>query len=175
MILSKAVANDIKELNQLINSAYRGDESRKGWTTEAEILDGIRIDEDTLGDYFKRADVSILKCCNEVGKIYGTVYLELAAPKLYLGMFAVSPVAQGKGIGKILLKEAERFALQHQCDRIAITVISTRIELIEWYSRHGYVATGHSIAFEEIEKPFGDPKTSNIRLIAMEKLLKSTS
>lgn len=174
MILSEAVPNDIKKLNKLINSAYRGEESRKGWTTEAEILDGIRIDEDTLSAYFKQANVSILKCCNEAGEIYGTVYLELNAPKLYLGMFAVSPLAQGKGIGKMLLKEAEVFALKHQCDRIAITVIGTRTELIEWYSRHGYVETGNSIAFEEIEKPFGDPKTSNIRLIAMEKLLKST-
>lgn len=172
MILSTAVPNDITELNKLINSAYRGDESKKGWTTEAEILDGIRIDEDTLGDYFKRADASILKCCNEFGEIYGTVYLELKAPQLYLGMFAVSPVSQGKGIGKMLLKEAELFALKNQCDRIAITVISTRSELIEWYRRHGYVETGNSIAFEEIDKPFGDPKTSNIRLIAMEKLLK---
>ena len=172
MILSVANNSDISALNKLINSAYRGDESKKGWTTEAEILDGIRIDEETLTDYFKKTNVTILKCCDESGEIYGTVYLELNAPKLYLGMFAVSPVSQGKGIGKMLLKEAEAFALKHQCDRIAITVISTRSELIEWYRRHGYVETGNSIAFEEIEKPFGDPKTNNIRLIAMEKMLK---
>ena len=169
MRITKATPTDIPELNTLINSAYRGEISKSGWTTEAEILDGIRIDADTLAAYFEQQNVSILKCCNEEGEICGTVYLELNTPKLYLGMFAVSPVLQGKGIGKLLLKTAEEFALTHHCHCIAITVISHRVELIEWYKRHGYQATSHSIAFEEIENRFGDPKIAEIRLIAMEK------
>lgn len=173
MFVTKANSQDIPQLNALINSAYRGEESKKGWTTEASILDGIRIDEETLTAYFERKDVSILKCMNESGEIFGTVYLELNAPKLYLGMFAVSPTLQGKGIGKMLMQSAEEFALANQCDHIAITVIDTRIELIEWYIRHGYKATGESIAFKDIEKPFGEPKTEDIRLISMEKLLTS--
>jgi ribosomal protein S18 acetylase RimI-like enzyme len=171
MIVTKANPTDIPELNTLINSAYRGEISKNGWTTEAEILDGIRINEETLATYFEQSNVSILKCSNEVGEIIGTVYLELNTPKLYLGMFAVSPFVQGKGIGKMLLKEAEELALTHHCDRIAISVISNRAELIEWYKRHGYEADGHSIAFEEIENRFGDPKIDEIRLISMEKLL----
>lgn len=171
MFVSKATQHDIPKLIQLINSAYRGEESKKGWTTEAEILDGIRIDENTLVEYLNRNDVSILKCCNEIGEIYGTVYLEFNVPELYLGMLAVSPILQGKGIGKVLLKEAEILALKHKCDKIAISVISTRTELIEWYSRNGYVETGNSIAFEEIDKRFGEPKMNNIRLIGMEKSL----
>jgi len=171
MRITAATTEDIPQLNQLINSAYRGDESKKGWTTEAEILDGIRIDEQTLSAYFKQENVTILKCVNADDAIVGTVYLELNTPKLYLGMFAVAPNTQGTGIGKKLLQAAEEFALAQTCDRIAITVISTRTELIDWYMRHGYQPTGHSIAFEEIEQRFGDPKTTGIRLIGMEKLL----
>lgn len=170
-VVIEATPNDIPELNKLINSAYRGTPSKQGWTTEAEILGGIRIDEETLNEYFNREEVSILKCTNKDGEILGTVYLELNTPKLYLGMFAVSPVSQGKGLGKTLLEAAEIFASTNQCDRIAITVISIRKELIQWYKRQGYVETGESIAFEEIEKPFGDPKIAGIRLISMEKLL----
>ncbi len=90
----------------------------------------------------------------------------------YLGMFAVSPLSQGNGIGKSLLSAAETFALENNCARIVISVISTRFELIDWYKRHGYVATGGRIAFEEIEGSFGDPKVSGISLIEMEKVLK---
>ncbi|SFG80479.1 GNAT family N-acetyltransferase [Pedobacter insulae] len=171
MAITKAVQQDIKELNSLINAAYRGDESKKGWTTEAEILDGIRINEVTLADLLSNAAVSILKYTNEDGKIVGTVYLELKPEQLYLGMFAVSPISQGKGIGKAFLAAAEVYALANNCNRIILTVISSRTELIDWYKRHGYMATGGSIAFEEIEGRFGEPKVPTIKLIEMEKLL----
>lgn len=171
MLITEATTEDIPQLNQLINSAYRGEESKKGWTTETDILDGIRIDEQTLLAYFNQQNITILKCVNNLGKLVGTVYLELNTPKLYLGMFAVAPTTQGQGIGKKLLQAAEKFALAQTCDRIAITVISTRTELIDWYMRHGYQPTGYSIAFEEIEQRFGDPKTTDIKLIGMEKLL----
>lgn len=171
MNINKAEHKDVQELNKLINSAYRGDESRKGWTTEAEILDGIRIDEGALKTLLTTPVVSVLKCSNESGEILGTVCLELKKELVYLGMFAVAPVAQDNGIGKALLKAAEEFTLANNFNKIVISVISSRTELIDWYKRHGYVATGSSIAFEEIENRFGDPKVPVIRLIEMEKLL----
>ncbi|PWS29288.1 GNAT family N-acetyltransferase [Pedobacter yonginense] len=171
MSISKANDKDIPQLQKLINSAYRGDESKKGWTTEAEILGGIRIDEQTLEGYLDHEKVCILKYCDADGAILGSVYLEIKQPELYLGLFAVSPSHQAKGIGKALLKEAEAFALANGCNRIAITVISSRTELIAWYERHGYIATGKSIAFEDIEGRFGEPKQEHIVLIGMEKRL----
>ena len=86
-------------------------------------------------------------------------------------MFAVSPMSQGNGIGKSLLNAAVKHAIENECDRVVISVISTRKELISWYERHGYVATGNSIAFEDIEGRFGDPKVSAIHLIEMQKVL----
>jgi len=171
MPIIKATIKDIPALNKLINSAYRGEESKKGWTTEEEILGGIRINEESLMGYFDKDNTCILKYTDTDGVILGTVYLEVKKPELYLGMFAVSPVLQGKGIGKSLLLEAETFALKNDCTRMAISVISSRKELIEWYKRHGYIATGESIAFEEISGRFGEPKQASIRLIAMERNL----
>ena len=170
MIITRANLEDIKELNKLVNSAYRGEESKKGWTTEAEILDGIRIDEKALMVLLAKPEVTILKLSDQNGKILGTVCLELKPDALYLGMFAVSPLAQGNGIGKSLLFAAENHALENNCNRIVISVISSRIELIDWYSRHGYVPTGYSIAFDAIEGRFGDPKVVGISLIEMEKV-----
>ncbi len=171
MKITQANLADVKELNQLVNSAYRGEESKKGWTTEAEILDGIRIDEEALEQMLAKPAITILKLTDEKGQILGTVCLEVKTPDLYLGMFAVSPITQGKGIGNLLLVAAENYAQETHCKRIVISVISSRVELINWYSRHGYVATGGSIAFDDIEGRFGDPKVPVIRLIEMEKVL----
>jgi ribosomal protein S18 acetylase RimI-like enzyme len=171
MKISRATPEDVTELNKLVNSAYRGEESKKGWTTEAEILDGIRIDEQALDIMLTRAGVTILKSFDRDDKILGTVCLEVKLHDLYLGMFAVSPASQGSGIGKSLLSAAEKYAIENNCSRILISVISTRIELIDWYKRHGYVSTGASIAFDEIQGRFGDPKVPAISLIEMEKVL----
>lgn len=169
-MISTAGIKDAKELNTLINSAYRGEESKKGWTSEAEILGGIRMEETELRSMLEAGAGTIIKY-NRGEEILATVYLELKTPTLYLGMFAVSPLSQGMGIGKELLNFAELFATDHGCDRITLTVISMRLELIEWYKRHGYESTGHSIAFEDIEGRFGDPKMDNIDLIEMVKML----
>ncbi|MFC4212431.1 GNAT family N-acetyltransferase [Pedobacter lithocola] len=173
MSITTATIEDVVKLNKLINSAYRGPESKKGWTTEADILDGIRIDESSLMENFNNTAINILKYTDEDGQILGTVCLEVKHPVLYLGMFAVSPLLQGKGIGKALLKEAEVFAKQSGCNTIAISVISSRTELIDWYADKGYIHTGNSTAFEEIEGKFGEPKIEGVRLDNMEKKLTS--
>ncbi|RYG17866.1 MAG: GNAT family N-acetyltransferase [Chitinophagaceae bacterium] len=171
MNINRAQLKDIKELETLVNSAYRGEDSKKGWTTEAEILGGIRVDEEALKILVEKPKVTILKLNDINDQIIGTVCLEIKSQELYLGMFAVSPLEQGKGIGKALLVAAENHALQNNCKKIVISVISTRVELIEWYRRHGYVSTGNSIAFDEIEGRFGEPKVAAISLIEMEKVL----
>ena len=142
MPISKAAAADVPELTKLVNSAYRGDSSKQGWTTEANLIDGMRIDEDTFYSYFENANVSILKNTDEDGKITGSVYLENRGPKLYVGMFSVSPWVQNKGVGRNLLLAAEDYARELNCNALTMTVISTRLELISWYERRGFTATG---------------------------------
>ncbi|TCC88493.1 GNAT family N-acetyltransferase [Pedobacter frigiditerrae] len=171
MEITRANLADVKELDKLVNSAYRGEDSKKGWTTEAEILDGIRIDEKALEIMLAKPGLTILKVIDGNGKILGTVCLEVEPNELHLGMFAVSPLSQGNGMGKSLLMAAEDHALENNCAKIVISVISTRVELINWYGRHGYLPTGGSIAFDEIEGRFGDPKVEAISLIEMEKVL----
>src|SRR5690242_776743 len=101
MIL-KATRQDIPALNKLVNSAYRGDSSRKGWTTEADLLDGTRTDESAIQAFFDEPDSTILKYVDD-GKVAGCVRLVKHGSQLYLGMFAVDPAVQNKGIGRKIL------------------------------------------------------------------------
>ncbi|MFI5139072.1 MAG: GNAT family N-acetyltransferase [Sphingobacteriales bacterium] len=167
MPITKATQTDVPELNILVNSAYRGETSKKGWTTEANLLDGLRIDEETLSGYFTDPNIIILKNTNEEGQITGCVYLEVREPKLYVGMFSVSPLLQGKGVGRNLLLEAEAYAKQLNCGTLTMTVISTRLELISWYERRGFKAAGEIQPFHDGKK-FGIPK-QHIELIVLEK------
>lgn len=144
-----ATEADIPQLVSLVNSAYRGDSSKVGWTTEADILGGIRTDELTLLEEMRQPGVTILKGTNEEGMIQACVFLQQNHKSIYLGMLTVSPVLQNKGIGKLLLQEAEQFAKENGCDTIHMTVISLRKELIAWYERHGYRDTGERKPFVE--------------------------
>lgn len=140
-MITKAVLEDISQLNKLINSAYRGASSKKGWTTEANILEGLRTTEEELLETMEDSKNTILKF-TENNQIIGCVLLVEKEQKLYLGMLTVSPELQNSGIGKQLLQQAEIHALSLGLPRIVMTVISVRAELIAWYNRHGYVDTG---------------------------------
>jgi ribosomal protein S18 acetylase RimI-like enzyme len=140
-MIAKAVAEDIASLNTLINSAYRGEFSKKGWTTEAHLLEGGRTTEAELLDIILDTSNTILKY-SENGKIIGCVLLKVKANELYLGMLTVSPDLQNSGIGKKLLHQAEVFAAAIRLPKIIMTVITVREELIAWYKRNGYVDTG---------------------------------
>jgi ribosomal protein S18 acetylase RimI-like enzyme len=167
MPVTKANCDDAAALNVLVNSAYRGETSKKGWTTEADLLDGRRIDESTLSSYFDDPNIIILKNTESNGQLTGCVYLEIQTPKLYVGMFSVLPELQDKGIGRALLLAAEDYAKQLHCHSLTMTVISIRRELISWYERRGFKATGEIKPFHH-DKKFGEPRQP-IDLLVMEK------
>ncbi len=77
MNISHATSADITELVALINSAYRGEVSRKGWTTEADLLTGeMRTDESDLSDQMNKPGAVLFKCSDVNGSITGCVYLK---------------------------------------------------------------------------------------------------
>lgn len=166
--ISEATLQDIPALAILINSAYRGETSKKGWTTEADFLGGNRIDKEALHEIMAKPTSVILKVEDSTG-IVGCVYLEKQHLRLYLGMLTVSPGLQNSGMGKHLLKAAEEYALKNGCNSIKMTVISIRTSLIEWYKRHGYTLTDKTEPFPT-DPRFGIPKQP-LHFIVMEKSL----
>ncbi|MFD2574261.1 GNAT family N-acetyltransferase [Spirosoma soli] len=164
-----ATEQDIPTLAELVNSAYRGDSSRKGWTTEADLLGGIRTDEESLRTMLQNPTATILKY-EEDDQLLGCVYLQKKGDELYLGMLTVSPNVQAKGIGKQLMIAAEKLAHDWQCRAMKMTVISQRHELIAFYERRGFVATGETEPFPMDDPRFGLPKIP-LSFIVMKKPL----
>lgn len=151
-----AISTDTALLVTLINSAYRGEVSRAGWTTEADLIQGaLRIDIPALKELLTRNEAVMLKHISGPA-ITGCVYLEKQGQGLYLGMLSVSPKLQSAGIGKRLLAAAEVHAVENECRFIFMQVISLRQELIAWYERRGYYQTGERKPFPA-DNRFGIP------------------
>ncbi|MFN3841294.1 MAG: GNAT family N-acetyltransferase [Cyclobacteriaceae bacterium] len=167
-----ALPEDAYELSRLVNSAYRGDTGRQGWTTEADLIDGSRTDEELLKEVIEKPGSMILKYV-ENGKIIGCVELRKENDKLYLGMLTVNPTIQGKGIGKALLKASEEEARKQNCKAIFMSVLTVRKELIDWYVRHGYYDTGSRKPFAFTDPRFGFPKQP-LEFMIMEKQISDT-
>lgn len=155
--ISKAVNEDIPSIVQLVNSAYRGESSKAGWTTEADLLGGIRVNNQSVDKMISAPDSVILLYKDVSGITEGCVYLRNEGSEIYLGMLTVTPQNQAKGIGKTLLKVSEEHALEKGSKTMVMTVISARHELIAWYERHGYYKTGEKKPFPD-DPSFGIPK-----------------
>ena len=149
-MITQATIADAAELSALINSAYRGETSKKGWTTEADLLEGTRTSEEELISIIASSNHYLFKFIRDE-KIIGSVLLIAKKEVLYLGMLTVSPELQNSGIGKQLLQAAEQLAQQLELSRIQMTVIGIRKELLAWYMRNGYEDTGVREPF-----PFGE-------------------
>ncbi len=145
-----ATVNDVGAITSLLNKAYRGESSRAGWTTEADLIAGdVRTDENDVFRTMQKPGSVFLKYMDAQQNVIGCVNLQLHETRLYLGMFSVSPKLQGVGIGRQLLEAAECFAKEINCNTIYMSVISAREELIAWYQRNGYQFTGERMMFEE--------------------------
>ncbi|GAB2885613.1 GNAT family N-acetyltransferase [Streptomyces mayteni] len=158
---------DVPALVALVESAYRGDASRAGWTTEADLLDGQRTDPEGVRAVITAPgsqllavlrDDDLVACCHLERRVDPS---GLVAG--YFGMFAVRPGLQGGGVGRQVLAEAERRAAAEWGAReMRMRVISARDELIAWYERRGYTRTGRLAPFPYGDERFGIPRRSDL-------------
>ena len=168
MPILNADEKDITSLVELMDSAYRGENSKQGWTSEADLFIGNkRTDEKTVSTLIKKPGAVFLKYLNEEGILEGCVLLHKKDNRIYLGMFSVSPSAQGKGIGKKLLAAADDYAREQGCTSIYMTVITVREELIAWYEKNGYQKTGKVLPFP-VDERYGIP-TQSLEMLVLEK------
>ncbi|MCX4803404.1 GNAT family N-acetyltransferase [Streptomyces sp. NPDC058682] len=165
-----AVEADVSELVELVESAYRGDASRAGWTTEADYLDGQRTDPDGVRAVIAAPD-GVLLVVERAGQLVACCQLEHRDDHVYFGMFAVRPGLQGGGLGKEILAEAERRARETWgAKEMRMTVVHVREELIAYYVRRGYRRTGEMSPFPYGDERFGVPLRNDL---AFELLVKS--
>jgi len=181
-----ATIDDRDAIIALVTSAYRGDASRAGWTTEADLLDGPRIAPEVLEhDLTRPRSLVLIAERDEVPEPAGihepgtlaAVRRMLACAHVcddtgtgYFGMFAVEPTRQGGGLGDAVLRECERIARDEwRLPRMRMTVLDCRAELLAWYERRGYRRTGVLKPFPYGDARFGLPKRDDLRFEVMEK------
>lgn len=166
-----ATPADCEAVVSLVESAYRGESSREGWTTEADLLGGQRTDAEEVISILGDPDARLL-VATAGDELLGCVLLRRETDGGYLGMFAVKPRLQGHGLGRRLLAEAEARAQRDLgAEQARMTVIEQRHELIAWYERRGYVDTGQRERFPYGDPRFGTPKRADLRFIVMKKTL----
>ena len=158
-----ATVADAPLIAALVESAYRGDASRTGWTTEADFLHGRRTDTAEIESLLS-SEKGRFVLFERGGSVLASCYIERQGPVCYFGMFSVHPPAQGSGIGRLVIQEVERLArAEWQSERIEMTVIDIRAELIAWYERRGYVRTGKTRPFPYGDERFGLPQRDDLR------------
>jgi ribosomal protein S18 acetylase RimI-like enzyme len=169
-----ATVADIPGLVDLVTACYRGEHSRKGWTTEADILDGNRIDPDVLRDDIERplSRILVAESAEATVPMLGCAHVCVDGDAGYFGMFSVRPERQRDGLGRRMLAEAERIVgSEFGMPLMRMTVIDCREELIRWYERRGYRRTGIKKPFPYGDERFGIPKRPDLQFEVLEKPL----
>lgn len=159
---------DVPALVALVNGAYRGDASLRGWTTETDLVGGLRIDAAALEEIIAAPDEALLVLRAQSGLFACVQLTKREAGVTVLGLFSVRPALQGNGIGRQLLAAAESYAREHfGAEFIEMTVIGEREELLGWYERRGYAPTGETREFPYHDERFGVPKRADLSMVVL--------
>ena len=173
LTLRPATRADIPALHRLVEHAYRGEEAKKGWTHEADLLGGQRTDVEALIEVIDDPARFILLAHQHDALVGCVMLVKQDDGAAYLGMLSVEPGRQAGGLGRDLLAAAEtEAAARFGASRIEMTVIRQRPELIAWYERRGYALTGATADFPLDDERFGLPKRRDLEFLVLAKALK---
>ncbi len=159
---------------QLVNLSYRGEFSRLGWTTEADLLKGQRADPKMLYELMTPPDQIVLMGSdpNLENRLIGCVHLcKISSLTCQLGLLTVKPDLQNKGVGRQLLEEAEAWGRSWSCKEMNLLIIHHRREIIDWYQRRGYQLTGEKKDFPYGDERYGIPVRDDLYFLTMTKSL----
>ena len=181
MTFRLATLADVDALHELVNSAYR---TKGGWTTEADLLGGQRVDPDMLREIISSgsaagtgAGQTIVMLKDGASRVVASLHLQRDGQEAHLGMVSVRVDAQNKGLGKRLIKHALEWMAANWSDvrAVVLTVIRQREEVVAWYQRQGFKLTGAREPFPYGQEKFGLPKRQDLEFVVMRRELSNTS
>ncbi|WP_421847914.1 GNAT family N-acetyltransferase [Novosphingobium sp.] len=156
---------DAPAVRALIESGYRGDSARQGWTNEADLLGGDRTTPEEVAAMIAAPEKRVL-LAEQDGALVGTVTItDLGNERAYMGLLCVSPTLQAGGLGRALVCEVEALAAREFAARVMeLIVVDVRTELIAWYERRGYTRTGEL-------RPFPLPMDVPYKMVVLERAI----
>lgn len=172
IVIEPAALLDLPALHSLIESAYRGDSARRGWTHEADLLGGQRTDPAMLEALLADERQHLLVARAQDDLIGCVSVTRLADDVGYLGLLTVDPARQAGGLGRRLIEAAEALASGWGAPRMEMTVIVQRADLIAWYERRGYARTGETRPFPLDDARFGLPQRRDLEFAVLARVLR---
>ena len=147
---------ELPALHRVIERAYRGDSARLGWTHEADLLSDTRTDMATLEAIVAEPGQALLTLYEGDAPLGCVNVADRGGGVAYLGLLCIEPTRQGEQLGRRLMTAAENHARgAFGCSAIEMTVIDRRRELIAYYQRRGWRATGEKRDFPvPLDPPF---------------------
>jgi GNAT superfamily N-acetyltransferase len=134
----RATGDDIPMIVALLNAAF---------AMERAFVDRHRTSAEEIARALETGVFFVMD--GETDGLASCMYLEQRRDRIYLGMLAVSPTQQGRGLGRQMMVKAERHTASLGCRAIDIRIVDRRTELPPFYRSLGFVDNG--------TEPFDDP------------------
>jgi ribosomal protein S18 acetylase RimI-like enzyme len=128
----EATLADVPALVTLINAAF---------SVERAFMDVERTSIDDLSQRLERGTFLIAEEPLSRAMV-ACVYVELRGDRAYVGMLAVDPGRQGRGLGGQLMHATETYCRARHISAIDLYILNLRTELPPFYHRLGYVENG---------------------------------
>ncbi|GIK04015.1 hypothetical protein Aspvir_008090 [Aspergillus viridinutans] len=150
-----ATPSDAPQIQQLIQSAFRALDPRPNWTGDTTLSSSFHIETTEILSTITTPDSAFLLATDPTGALIASIgisrrgaHADDDAGLARFFMLAVDEAYQRGGIGRKILAYAEGYCQRKWgVSRGGLNALSTREELILWYSRCGYRRTGELTPF----------------------------
>jgi ribosomal protein S18 acetylase RimI-like enzyme len=144
-----ATPDDAPQVQQLVESAFRAEESRAGWTDDLGLSSEFRIDVKDIMAMITNPDGVMLMATDENNTLLGSIGTSKRGNNhARMFMLAVDESQRRGGIGGQILTYAEDYGSRiWGVTTFELNALSSRKQLIAWYARRGYKETGETSPF----------------------------